>query len=136
MSHRNAGGDLTKRLFDPFVPPGLWCASVLGGPEFSEDSYELPSLPGRYFKLFITTDTMTVDKESLFNYGHDLETFLDNSFHKPAALRRTIEPNDSNGFYIRLIQHYDGIFRILKMSCLNHVSLLLSCLLILKVIRL
>src|SRR6266513_3845048 len=48
--------------------------------DFPVDSYEVPSLPGKYFKILVPRDTMTLDKEPLFNYGlTDLESFLDNS---------------------------------------------------------
>jgi hypothetical protein len=68
--------------------------------EFSEDSYELKSSPGRFFKLFIASDTITPVKESLFNYGLDLEKYLDNNFRKQAYLVTTINPKDSSGFYV------------------------------------
>lgn len=67
---------------------------------FPESSYELPSSPGRFFKLFIPIDTLTQGKESLFNYGLDLEKYLDDSFHRQADLKRTINPKSSSGFYI------------------------------------
>jgi hypothetical protein len=44
--------------------------------DFPVYSYELPSSPGRYFKVLIPSDTMTDDKELLFNYGIDLDLFL------------------------------------------------------------
>ena len=65
------------------------------------DSYEVPSLPGKYFKILVPPDTMTRDKEDLFNYGlTDLDSFLDNSIHKPSSLKRTINPKESSGFYV------------------------------------
>jgi hypothetical protein len=65
------------------------------------DSYEVPSLPGKYFKILVPPDTMTRDKEALFNYGlTDLDSFLDNSIHKPSSLKRTINPKESTGFYV------------------------------------
>lgn len=68
---------------------------------FSDDSYELPSLLGRYFKLLLPLDTMTHDKEPLSNYGlKDLESFLDNNRHKSSLLNRTINPKESSGFYV------------------------------------
>jgi hypothetical protein len=45
--------------------------------DFPADSLELASSAGRYFKLLIPSDTMTFEKEKLFNYGlSDLESFL------------------------------------------------------------
>jgi hypothetical protein len=65
------------------------------------NSYEVPSLPGQYFKILVPPDTMTRDKENLFNYGlTNLESFLDNSIHKPSSLKRTINPKESSGFYV------------------------------------
>jgi hypothetical protein len=68
--------------------------------DFPENSYELPSSPDRHFKLLIPPDTMTLDKEPLFNYGLDLKFYLDNNLHKPSSLKRTIKPKSSNGFYV------------------------------------
>jgi hypothetical protein len=71
---------------------------------FPVDSYEVPSLPGKYFKILVPPDTMTLDKESLFNYGlTDLESFLDKSIHKPSSLNRTINPKESSGFYVVML---------------------------------
>ncbi|UQD56735.1 hypothetical protein [Flavobacterium sp. K5-23] len=64
------------------------------------DSYEIPSLPGKYYKVLIPADTMTLKKFPLFNYGlTNLNSFLDKNIHKSASLRRTINPKESNGFY-------------------------------------
>lgn len=68
--------------------------------KFPEDSYKLPSSPGRFFKLFIPSDIMTTSKEPLFNYGLDLERYLDNNFDKQAEIKRTIDPKASSGFYV------------------------------------
>jgi hypothetical protein len=65
------------------------------------DSYEVPSLPGKYFKIVVPPDTTTRDKDDLFNYGlTNLESFLDSSIHKPSSLKRTINPKESSGFYV------------------------------------
>jgi hypothetical protein len=72
--------------------------------DFPVDSYEVPHLPGKYFKVLVPADTMTRDKEALFNYGlTDLDSFLDNSIHKPSSLKRTINPKESSGFYIVIL---------------------------------
>jgi hypothetical protein len=69
--------------------------------DFPLDSYELPSSPGRHFKLLLPSATMTLDKEPLFNYGlKDLETFLNNNLHKASSLKRTINPKESSAFYV------------------------------------
>ena len=65
------------------------------------NSYDVPSLPGKYFKVLVPPETMTRDKEDLFSYGlTNLESFLDNSIHKQSSLKRTINPKESSGFYI------------------------------------
>ena len=73
------------------------------------DSYEVPSLPGKYYKLLIPADTMTLDEFPLFNYGlTDLESFLDNSIHKSSSLKRTINPKESSGFYVVMLCLIEG----------------------------
>ncbi len=67
-------------------------------------SYEVPTLTGKYFKILIPSDTMTLDKEPLQDYGiKDLKSFLDNSIHKASYLKRTINPNESSGFYVVIL---------------------------------
>ena len=76
---------------------------------FPVDSYEVPSLPGKYFKILVPPDTMTLDKESLFNHGlTDLEYFLDKSIHKPSSLNRIINPKESSGFYVVMLCLIEG----------------------------
>jgi len=71
---------------------------------FPVDSYEVPSSPGKYFKILVPPDTMTLDKELLFNYGlADLKSFLDNNIHKSSTLKRTINPKESSGFYVVML---------------------------------
>lgn len=68
---------------------------------FPLELYEFPSLPGRYFKLLLPADTMTLDKAPLSNYGlTDLEYFLDNNRQKSSFLERSIKPKESSGFYV------------------------------------
>jgi|SRR5688572_6253240 len=65
------------------------------------NSYEVPSSPGKYFKILVPPDTMTIDKVPLYGYGlTGLKSFLDNSIHKPSSLKRTINPKESSGFYV------------------------------------
>ena len=68
--------------------------------EFHEDSYQLSSSPYRIFKLLIPSDTLTLKKEPLTNYGLDLDKYLDSYLHIQNNLRRTIKPMDSSGFYV------------------------------------
>ena len=37
--------------------------------DFPVNSYALPFLPGKYFKILIPSDTLTPEKVNLFNYG-------------------------------------------------------------------
>ena len=76
---------------------------------FPIDSYEVPSLPGKYFEILVPADTMTLDKFPLFNYGlTDLKSFLDNSIHKLSSLKRTINPKESSGFYVVMLCLIEG----------------------------
>lgn len=57
--------------------------------------------PYSYFKLFLPPDTMTLDKESLYNFGATgLKSFLDTGLNKPTMLQRTINPKEECLFYI------------------------------------
>jgi len=76
---------------------------------FPVDSYEVRSLPGKYYKILVPPDTMTLDKFPLFNYGlTDLDSFLGNSIHKPSSLKRTINPKESSGFYVVILCLVEG----------------------------
>jgi hypothetical protein len=73
--------------------------------DFSGDPYEIPgsgeSSVSRYFKILIHPDTMTRDKDGLFNHGlRDLDSFLANGLDKPSSLKRTIPSKESSGFYV------------------------------------
>ncbi len=68
------------------------------------DSYEVPSLPGKYYKILIPPDTMTPEKIPLLNYGlTGLKSFLDNNIHKSSSLKRTINSKESSGFYVVML---------------------------------
>ncbi len=77
--------------------------------DFPVDSFEVPSLPGKYFKILVPPDTMTLDKLPLYTYGlTDLESFLDNSIHKQSSSKRTINPKESSGFYVVMLCLIEG----------------------------
>jgi len=62
------------------------------------------SLPAPYAYLFLPPDTMTSDKESLFNYGiTSLESFQDADTIKPTKLKRTLNPKDECLFNIGML---------------------------------
>ncbi|MRG45697.1 hypothetical protein GFS24_11260 [Chitinophaga sp. SYP-B3965] len=82
--------------------------------DFPVDSFELPSSTGRYFKIFLPADTMTLEKEGLFNYGLPvLNSFLDKGLQKASSLERTIHPKGSSAFYFVTLfnKGVDGILR-------------------------
>jgi len=57
---------------------------------FPADSFATGEGGNYYLKLFLPPDTMTLDKESLYNYGiTGLESFLD--FNKPTMFKRPIQ---------------------------------------------
>ena len=70
------------------------------------------SLPftNSYLKLFLPPGKMTLEKESLFNYGiTDFEPFLDAGFNKPTMLQVTISPKKESIFYTAVVfYHIDG----------------------------
>lgn len=69
--------------------------------DFPAELSELPSAPGVYYRLFCPPDTMTIDKEPLYDYGlTGLKSFLDNSLSKPSSLKRIISPKESSAFYV------------------------------------
>jgi hypothetical protein len=73
--------------------------------DFSGDSYEFPGSVGSsvssYYKILVPPDTMTPDKERIYNYNlTELKSFLEVSIGKPSSLKRTIHPNESSGFYV------------------------------------
>jgi len=77
--------------------------------DFPVDSHEVPSLPGKYYKILVPPDTMTFDKKSLFDSGlTGLKSFLDSSIHKPSSLKRTINPKESSGFYVVMLCLVEG----------------------------
>lgn len=76
---------------------------------FPVNAYEVPSLPGKYLKILIPPDTMTLDKEPLSYFGlKDLNSFFDNHIHKSSFLKKTINPKESNGFYVVMLSLVEG----------------------------
>jgi len=77
--------------------------------DFPINSYEVPSLPGKYFKILVPPDTMVPEKAPLFNYGlTNLESFLDKNIYKAASLKRTINSKESTGFYVVMLCVIEG----------------------------
>ncbi|SFM89233.1 hypothetical protein SAMN05428949_1197 [Chitinophaga sp. YR627] len=73
--------------------------------DFPVDSFELPSSAGSYYRIFLPADTMTHEKEDLFNYGLPVAASLDNALQKAPSLKRTIYPGDSGTFYVVALTH-------------------------------
>lgn len=68
------------------------------------NSYEISNLPGKYFKVFVPTDTMTLDKMPLLMYGlKDIKSFFDNNIDKPSSFKRIINPKESSGLYFLIL---------------------------------
>jgi len=63
---------------------------------FSADSIPIPNSPYTFVKLLLPSDTMTLDKQSLFSYGiTELET-LD----KSTKFQRNLNPKEDCLFYV------------------------------------
>lgn len=76
---------------------------------FPLDSFEVPSLSDKYFKILLPSDSFTLEKAPLFLYGlTDLESFLDKNIHKQASLNRIIKPTESNGLYFVMLCLSEG----------------------------
>jgi hypothetical protein len=67
---------------------------------FLADSFAVPAAPDFYLKFFLPPDTMTDDKESLYDFGAtSLKSFLDTGLNKPTRFQRTINPKEECIFY-------------------------------------
>lgn len=76
---------------------------------FPADSFPLSAPSDSYLKLFIPTDTMTVDKLSSYNWGlTEMKAFLDTNFNHANLLQKTIKPNEEHIFYIVTISYHAG----------------------------
>jgi hypothetical protein len=81
--------------------------------DFPSDPFEFPLSSGNYMKFLIPSDTMTLDKVSLPEYGLPIKSFLDTGINKSYSLRRTIDPKESTGFYVVTLSNHGsgGILR-------------------------
>jgi hypothetical protein len=71
---------------------------------FPADSFAIFPQPDSYLKLFLPPEKMTLDKESLYDYGATgLKSFLDTGLNKPTKLQITINPKEECIFYIGLL---------------------------------
>jgi hypothetical protein len=73
---------------------------------FPTDSFAISPQSDSYLKLFLPPDTMTLDKETMFNYGvTDLKYYLETGLNKPTMLHRIIHPKEEYLFYIGMLFH-------------------------------
>jgi hypothetical protein len=77
--------------------------------DFPLDSFEFPSSSGRYQKLLLPSDTMTIDKAPLSGYGLNVKSFLDNHRFEASSLKRTINPKDSTAFHVVIFSKWKSI---------------------------
>lgn len=71
---------------------------------FPADSLTITPSTGNYFKFFLPSDTMTVDKLSFYNYGiAGLKSFLDANFDKATQLQKTIGPDQELMFNVAML---------------------------------
>jgi hypothetical protein len=74
--------------------------------DFPLDLFEFPSSSGNYMKLLLPSETMTLDKASLSEYGLAVKSFLDTSINKSYSLKRTINPKESTAFYVLTLSNH------------------------------
>ncbi|PHX74610.1 MAG: hypothetical protein CK547_02330 [Chitinophagaceae bacterium] len=75
--------------------------------KFPADSFPLNSSSHSYVKVFLPPGKMTLEKESLFNYGiTEFEPFLDTGFNKRTSLQRMISSKRESIFYTALLLYH------------------------------
>lgn len=73
---------------------------------FPVDSFSIFPSPLSYIKLVIPSDTMTLEKIPLGDYGlTNIKSILDNGFNKPSILERTLNPKEDCFFYVTIFIH-------------------------------
>ena len=71
---------------------------------FPADSFSISASPQAYFKLFLPSDTMTMEKEPSFDFGAtNLKSFLDTGLYKKTSLQGSVNPNDRYLFYVGML---------------------------------
>ena len=72
--------------------------------KFPTDPFTIFLSPDSHIRIFLTPDTMTLEKVPLGDYGlTNLQSFLDAGFNKPSMLQRTINPKKEYYFYIPVL---------------------------------
>lgn len=65
-------------------------------------THEISNFPGKYFKILVPPDTMTLEKIRDLNLTA-MESFFNRTIDKPTLVKRTIHPNESSGFYFAML---------------------------------
>ena len=62
--------------------------------------------PESHIRVFLPTETMTIEKIPQFDYGlTNLTSLLDSGFNRPSTLQRTINPKEDFLFYTAVLFH-------------------------------
>ena len=76
---------------------------------FPADSFLVFNSSDAYLKLLLPTDSMSLEKVELYNYGATgLQTFLEKNFHKATGLHQIIQPGDDFIFYTTALSYKEG----------------------------
>ena len=76
---------------------------------FPADSFAISPSANAYLQVFLPSDTMTLDKQWLYNYGvTGLQSFLDTGLNKPTMLRRIINSKEEFIFYTGVLLDQAG----------------------------
>lgn len=77
--------------------------------DFPADSFMVFKSTDAYLKLLLPSDTMSLEKVGLYNYGATgLQTFLESNFHKATGLQQIIQPGDDFIFYTTALSYKEG----------------------------
>ena len=81
--------------------------------DFPTKPFTVPSSPNVKFNLYVPNEEMTFKKVSLFNYGLDLESYLNKNLGRQSKYVKTISPNQSHQFYVIALsnQRVNGVVR-------------------------
>jgi hypothetical protein len=76
---------------------------------FPADSFMVFNSTDAYLKLLLPTDTMSLEKVGLYNYGATgLQTFLESNMHEETGLNQIIQPSDDFIFYTAALCYKEG----------------------------
>ncbi|MDY8137498.1 hypothetical protein [Aquimarina sp. 2201CG5-10] len=68
--------------------------------DFPINLFTISISQGATFQLYVPKEKMTLKKHTLFDYGLDIKSFLDENIDIPSAISTTICANDSYHFYV------------------------------------